>query len=231
MKKTVLVFDDDAKLQKLLEEFLGSYGYTVQSRPDGNAACSAVRDTQPDVVILDVMMPGKDGMEVLQDIRREFDVPIIMLTAKGEDSDRIVGLELGADDYVSKPFNPRELLARMKAVLRRTSGNLAEQESTTRLEAAGLVLDMSRRILLVEGDEIVISQTECRLLETFMANPDKPLTRDELMNQVWGKAFIAYDRSIDVHVSKLRATLKPYPDHADLIQTVWGTGYRFRGCI
>lgn len=229
MKRTALIIDDDTKLQRLLTEFLEGYDYAVHTLADGNEACAALKETGPDIVILDVMMPGKDGIEVLQDIRRESTVPVIMLTAKGDDSDRIVGLELGADDYVSKPFNPRELLARMKAVLRRTNGATAEQQHEDDLHAGGLTLDISRRVLMVDKDEITLPQTECRLLEAFMTKPGKSLSRDELMDEVWGKTFVAYDRSIDVHVSKLRNALKPYAEHADRIQTVWGTGYRFRG--
>ncbi|WP_126380549.1 response regulator [Desulfovibrio ferrophilus] len=229
MERTVLVIDDDAKLQALLSEFLQGYGMVVTSLPDGNNACEKISEVAPDIVILDVMMPGKDGIDVLRDIRRESRVPVIMLTAKGEDSDRIVGLELGADDYVPKPFNPRELLARMKAVLRRVEETPEQVEACVgMIEAGGLKLDLSRSVLVVGDDEVILASTECRLLEVFMRHPDRALSRDQLMDKVWGKAFEAYDRSIDVHVSKLRAELKPYAEHADRIMTVWGTGYRFR---
>jgi len=229
MERTVLVIDDDSKLRALLREYLEGFGMTVAQAPDGNNACEVVRSVAPDIVILDVMMPGKDGIEVLRDIRSESRVPVIMLTARCEDSDRIVGLELGADDYLPKPFNPRELLARMKAVLRRVEEAPEQTEICIgAIEVGGLKLDLSRSVLLVGDCEVTLASTECRLLEVFMRHPDQPLSRDQLMDKVWGKAFEAYDRSIDVHVSKLRAELKPYAEHADRIMTVWGTGYRFR---
>ena len=228
----ILLIDDDEKLRELVAEYLQEYGYDIRTLSSGMKAVETIRETGPCVVILDVMMPGKDGLEVLRDIRGASNVPVIMLTAKGEDTDRIVGLELGADDYMPKPFNPRELLARIKAVLRRT--RLAEaagerKPHTALLEAGGLTLNRSKQTLLVEGDELELAPTEFRLLNALMSNPDAALTRDELMDMVWDRDFSAFDRSIDVHISKLRAQFKPYKAHANRIKTVWGTGYMFVG--
>lgn len=231
--KPVLIVDDDDKLQELLVEYLEEYGYEVSTLPSGEKCVETVHSIDPCVVVLDVMMPGKDGLEVLRDLRGESKVPVIMLTAKGEDTDRIVGLELGADDYMAKPFNPRELLARIKAVLRRFE--VAAEPKMNRdpnlVEAGGLILSLSRQTLSVNGKELELAATEFRLLKVLMENPDRALTRDDLMDMVWDKDFSAYDRSIDVHISKLRSQLKQYPDHEKRIKTVWGTGYMFMGGV
>jgi len=226
----VLIVDDDDKLRELLVEYLEEYGYTVHTLPSGAECVRTVREIKPSVVVLDVMMPGKDGLEVLRELRGVSPVPVIMLTAKGEDTDRIVGLELGADDYMSKPFNPRELLARIKAILRRSvSGGDGDKDAAHVIKAGGLILDTAKHSLLIEGDEIDLAATEFRLLKVLMANANRALTRDDLMDLVWDKDFSAYDRSIDVHISKLRSQLKPYDAHAKRIKTVWGTGYMFVG--
>ncbi|GAB7023588.1 response regulator [Salidesulfovibrio brasiliensis] len=229
---TILIIDDDEKLRALLTQYLEGYGYSVLTLPSGVEAVGTVRESSPCIVVLDVMMPGPDGFDVLREIRAASSVPVIMLTAKGEDADRIVGLELGADDYMPKPFNPRELLARIKAVLRRYPGERPQTSGAPKLlEAGGLSLDLSRQLLLIDGDELELTSTGFRLLKAFMENRDKALTRDELMNLVWDREFSAYDRSIDVHVSKLRTMLKPYPAHEKRIRTVWGTGYMFVGSV
>jgi two-component system phosphate regulon response regulator OmpR len=230
MDKSVLLVDDDEKLCKLLREYLEDYGFQVLTLGDGTSVVKTIRAESPDIIILDIMLPGKDGLDVLKEIRKEFSMPVIMLTAKGEDADRIVGLELGADDYLPKPFNPRELLARMKAVLRRTSswgtGETAHDEKLI-IEAGGLVLNKAKHTLLVEEQEVELSSTEYKLLEVLMDRPNTVLSRDELMNRARGRDFMAFDRSIDVHISKLRAKLKDYPRFRNSIKTVWGTGYMF----
>ena len=225
----VLIIDDDDKLRALLREYLEGYGYSVVEQPDGLIANQFIRERNPGIVILDIMLPGKNGLEILKDLRRDFAVPVIMLTAKGEDADRIVGLELGADDYLPKPFNPRELLARIKAVLRRTTESPAADKIAERplIEAGGLVLDQAAMNLRVEGDDVVLSSTEFKILEAMMTRPDTVYTRDQLMNISRGRDALAFDRSVDVHISNLRAKLKPYPRHRKRIKTVWGAGYMF----
>ncbi len=232
MNGDILIVDDDDALRELLTEYLEGYGFSLLSLPSGAKVAETVRRKSPCLIILDVMMPGKDGLEILREIRVFSSVPVIMLTAKGEDTDRIVGLELGADDYMPKPFNPRELLARIKAVLRRyenSSGKPGTDKSASVIEVAGLRLNISRHVLIIEGDELELLATEFRLLQALMGNPDVTLTRDELMTLAWDKDFNAFDRSIDVHISKLRTLLKPYSDHEKRIKTVWGTGYMFVG--
>ncbi len=228
MEKKVLLVDDDEKLLKLVKEYLEGYGFQVVTLPDGSAVLKTIAAEAPDMVILDVMLPGKGGLDVLKEVRAEYSVPVIMLTAKGEDADRIVGLELGADDYLPKPFNPRELLARIRAVLRRPPrlGD-AETKEVDRIRVGGMSLNTAKQALLVKGSEVELSSTEYRLLEALMKHPNVVMTRDQLMNLARGRDFMAFDRSIDVHISKLRTKLKPFPDYQECIKTVWGTGYMF----
>jgi two-component system phosphate regulon response regulator OmpR len=226
MDKTILVVDDDVKLRDLLKEYLEEYGYRVLVLPDGSGAVALIRRESPDLVILDIMLPGKDGLEVLRELRVESRVPVIMLTARGEDADRIVGLELGADDYLPKPFNPRELLARIKAVLRRTVGREGQQpDEAGVVRVGGLSLDPAKQSVEVGGRAVSLSTTEYRLLEALMRHPNQVMSRDRLMNLARGRDFMAFDRSIDVHISKLRAKIESDPRDPERIKTVWGTGY------
>ena len=230
MEEKVLLVDDDEKLLKLVKEYLESYGFRVVTLPDGSAVMKTIAAKSPDIVILDIMLPGKDGLAVLKEVRMECSVPVIMLTAKGEDADRIVGLELGADDYLPKPFNPRELLARLRAVLRRPP-RLHEMETredkSKLIKVGGLSLNIAKQTLMVDDKELELSSTEYKILEALMKNPNVVMTRDQLMTLARGRDFMAFDRSIDVHISKLRAKLKPYPKYGRSIKTVWGTGYMF----
>jgi two-component system phosphate regulon response regulator OmpR len=230
MGKKVLLVDDDAKLRKLLREYLEGYGLHILTLADGLSVAKTIREESPDMIILDIMLPKRDGLEVLKEIRMEFSVPVIMLTAKGEDADRIVGLELGADDYLPKPFNPRELLARIKAVLRRLPDrdrSKARRDENMFIEADGLMLNKAKQTLFVKNKEVELSSTEYKILEALMENPNKIMSRDQLMNLARGRDFMAFDRSIDVHISKLRAKLEPDPRSPQRIKTVWGTGYMF----
>jgi len=230
MEKKILLVDDDAKLRKLLREYLKGYGFHIMTLADGLSVAKKIREESPDMIILDIMLPKRDGLEVLKEIRMEFSVPVIMLTAKGEDADRIVGLELGADDYLPKPFNPRELLARIKAVLRRLPDrdrSKARRDENMLIEAGGLMLNKAKQTLLIEDKEVELSSTEYKLLEALMENPNRVMSRDQLMNLARGRDFMAFDRSIDVHISKLRAKLEPDPRSPQRIKTVWGTGYMF----
>ena len=230
MGNRILIVDDDQKLQKLLKEYLEINGFRVLGLPEGSQVLETIRKESPDLVILDIMLPGKDGLEILKDIRRDFTLPVIMLTAKGEDTDRIVGLELGGDDYLTKPFNPRELLARIKAVLRRFksgTGTEAGGEKRTLLKAGGLILNTARQTVSLGSDEIELSTAEYRILEVLMKNPNTVLSRDQLMTLARGRDFMAFDRSIDVHISKLRLKLESDPRTPKKIKTIWGSGYMF----
>lgn len=230
MGKKVLLVDDDEKLLKLVKEYLEGYGFPVLTLPDGSAVMETIAKQSPAIIILDIMLPGKDGLDLLKEIRAEYSLPVIMLTAKGEDADRIVGLELGADDYLPKPFNPRELLARVKAVLRRPpylEDEEGGEDKSTFIKVGGLSLSSARQALLVEDTEVALSTTEYKVLEALMRRPNVVMTRDQLMSLARGRDFMAFDRSIDVHISKLRAKLAPFPNYEKCIKTVWGTGYMF----
>jgi two-component system phosphate regulon response regulator OmpR len=230
MGKRILIVDDDEKLRKLLKEYLEGYEFQVLTLADGEAVPNTIRKESPELVILDVMLPKKDGLEVLKEIRAASKVPVIMLTAKGEEADRVVGLELGADDYLPKPFSPRELLARIKAVLRRLEPGMkpaAGEREGQRVEAGNLLLDKAKQTLLIEGKEVALSSTEYRVLKVLMENPNRVLSRDQIMTLAQGKDFMAFDRSIDVHISKLRAKLESDPRSPKRIKTIWGSGYMF----
>jgi len=230
MGKRVLLVDDDEKLRRLLKEYLEGYQFQVLTLGDGEAVLNSIRKESPEIVVLDIMLPKKDGLEVLKGIREVSRVPVIMLTAKGEEADRVVGLELGADDYLPKPFSPRELLARIKAVLRRLEPGMkpaGDESERLRVEAGNLVLDKARQTLLMEGKEVALSSTEYRVLKVLMENPNRVLSRDQIMTLAQGKDFMAFDRSIDVHISKLRAKLESDSRSPKRIKTIWGSGYMF----
>jgi len=226
----VLIIDDDQRLCRMLKEYLETNGMSVDILNSGDRVGAALAVRSPDIIILDIMLPGKDGLEVLKELRGDYDTPVIMLTAKGEDTDRIVGLELGADDYLAKPFNPRELLARIKAVLRRSregKSSAAATQTDGLIRAGGLALNCFAQTVDVAGVVHELSSTEFKLLEVLMRHPNKVLSRDQLMTLVRGRDFMAFDRSIDVHISKLRAKLEPDTRSPKRIKTIWGTGYMF----
>ncbi len=224
----VLIIDDDEKLRKLLGEYLKDHGFHSTCIADGADVLRVLSTDRPDLVILDIMLPGKDGLEVLKEIRKDHGLPVIMLTARGDDTDRIVGLELGADDYLPKPFNPRELLARMKAVLRRTVNEDkggGEKARHNIINAAGISLNTAKQTVVVEGREMELSTAEFRVLEVLMKNPNTVMSRDQLMTLARGRDFTAFDRSIDVHISKLRSKVEADPNAPKRIKTIWGAGY------
>jgi len=230
MGERVLIVDDDHKLRSLLREYLEGYGFDVLTLPEASSVLKTIRTDAPDMIILDIMLPGKNGLDVLRDIRRESAVPVIMLTAKGEETDRIVGLELGADDYLPKPFNPRELLARIKAVLRRhgpDEPNAPVKANAIVIQSAGLALNTANQTVRTEEGEWELSSTEYRILKVLMERPNTVLSREQIMNLARGRDFMAFDRSIDVHISKLRSKLEVDPKTPRRIKTVWGTGYMF----
>lgn len=230
MGERVLIVDDDVKLRKLLKEYLEGYGYEIMTLADGLNIMNTIQARLPAIIILDIMLPKKNGLEILREIREASRVPVIMLTAKGDDADRIVGLEMGADDYLPKPFNPRELLARIKAVLRRVKpdeDNGAQKEKEIYIRSGSMVLNKANHSLYIKDQEIELSSTEYKILKALMERPNRVLTRDQLMNLAQGRDFMAFDRSIDVHISKLRAKLEVDPRSPKRIKTVWGTGYMF----
>ena len=217
----VLVVEDEESFSDALTFMLKREGYEVAVAADGNAAIEEFEKSGADILLLDLMLPGLPGTEVCRQIRTRSQVPIIMLTAKDGEVDKVVGLELGADDYVTKPFSPRELVARIKAVLRRTGAPEAGQ-----LAFGPLVLDTQSHRLSVGEDNIHIGPTEFRLLEFLMRHPERAFDREQLLDRVWGRAVYVEERTVDVHILRLRKVLKPF-GVADWVQTVRGVGYRF----
>jgi len=230
MPDHILVVDDDAEIRDLLREYLQKEGYRVTAVPDGKGLRTAVETSRPDAVILDLMLPGEDGLALCRELRARSQVPIIMLTARGDETDRIVGLELGADDYVPKPFNPRELLARIKSVLRRSRA-LPENMKVADIDSfrfADWRLDTATRNLTSpEGVVIPLSDTDFRLLRIFLEHPNRVLTRDQLIDLMLSRDAAAYDRAIDVQVSRLRQRLGEDAREPAIIKTVRGQGYVF----
>jgi two-component system phosphate regulon response regulator OmpR len=227
-RRTILVVDDDARLRELLKSFLESNGYGVSLLPDGREVENVLAREAPDLVVLDIMLPGEDGTAICRQLRgREYMVPIIMLTGRGDEVDRIVGLEMGADDYLGKPFNSRELLARIEAVLRRSEATA--RATNKRLRFGPYVLDNERREVRRDGVPVPLTNGEFELLSVLSERPGQPLNRDQLLDRTRGREYDAVDRSIDVQVSKLRRALEDDPSRPRYIKTVWGFGYVFVG--
>jgi two-component system OmpR family response regulator len=225
----VLVVDDDAEIRDLLSEYLRKNGYRVTAVAEGKGMWSALESGgRIDIVVLDLMLPGEDGLMLCRNLRARSDVPVIMLTARGEETDRIVGLEMGADDYLAKPFNPRELLARIKTILRRarTLPENLKPDDARALRFAGWTLDLATRNLRSPAGVVVaLSATEYKLLRIFLAHPDRVLNRDQLIDLMLSRDASPFDRSIDVQVSRLRHRLGDNPKEPAIIKTVRGEGY------
>ena len=219
----LLIIDDDDGLNDLLKEYLGKFGHRLQSATTAAAGLLALRRDRPDLLILDIMLPDKDGLTLCREIRREHGVPIIMLTARGDVADRIVGLELGADDYLAKPFEPRELVARVESVLRRTS----ERQPRRVLACGDLVLEPDLRRATLAGRELDLTSTELELLRVLMQSRGRVLTRERLLFELRGIDTDVYDRSVDMLVSRLRSKLGDDSRAPRFIKTVWRTGYQF----
>jgi DNA-binding response OmpR family regulator len=221
--KTILVVDDEARLVALLEAYLKQEGFRVVSAENGRQAAEVARREKPDLIVLDIMMPEVDGLQFLREHRQHADTPIILLTARVEDEDRIVGLEVGADDYLAKPFRPRELLARIRAVLRRSDGGLLSASS---LQHGDLRLDRERHQLTLAGREVDLTPSEFELLAALMSRPGRVFSRLELLERMQGIGYEGYERAIDVHVKNLRAKIEADSRHPEYVQTVYGVGYR-----
>ena len=224
---TILLADDDEMIVDILSHQLTREGYVVVTAGDGIQALELARTRQPDLVLLDVMMPGLQGWEVCRELRRESDVPILMLTARGEEMDRVLGLELGADDYIVKPFSFRELLARIRANLRRAAlGRTPEPSQENIVTIGSLAIDRRRHIVLRHGEAVALSQREYDVLLALIDANGAVIRRDDLLDQVWGETWVGSPRTLDVHIRWLREKLEDQPDHPILILTVRGVGYR-----
>ena len=220
----LLLVDDDVELSELVTEFLGGEGFDLDVVHDGRSGLERARSTTYDLVILDVMLPGLGGFEVLRQLREGSSVPVIMLTARGEEVDRIVGLEMGADDYLPKPFNPRELAARIRAILRRAD---APAGSSDLVAVDDVAVDLGTRMVTVAGREVDLTGVEFSLLEALVRSAGTVVSRDDLSRAALYRRASAFDRSLDVHISNLRRKLGPAPDGGDRIKTVRGVGYQY----
>jgi DNA-binding response OmpR family regulator len=218
----ILIVDDEPKIVRLVADYLEAAGFAVTSAASGTEALMRVRTESPDLVVLDLGLPALDGLDVTRAIRRSGDLPIIMLTARDDETDRVIGLELGADDYVTKPFSPRELVARVRAVLRRQAGATEVEQ----LRAADLALDVPRMRLTRAGEPIEVTATEFQLLAAMARQPGRVFTRSQLLDAIHGVAFEAYERAIDAHVKNIRRKLEPEPRAPRYLLTVHGVGYR-----
>jgi DNA-binding response OmpR family regulator len=221
--KTVMVVDDEPKIVQLARDYLEHAGFAVVVAHDGKAALAAARRERPDLVVLDLGLPELDGLDVARTLREESNVPIVMLTGRSEESDKLVGLEIGADDYVTKPFSPKELVARVRAVLRRAGRPRGE---TDVVRVADLVLDIPRLRATVGGRVVDLTPTEFQLLATMAREPGRVFTRSQLLDAVHGVAFESYERAIDAHVKNIRRKLEPTPSSPRYLLTVYGVGYR-----
>jgi DNA-binding response OmpR family regulator len=224
MSKTILIVDDEERLVSLVRAYLEQEGFQVVTARDGRQALFVARQARPDLIILDLMMPEMDGYEFLRLHRQEQNTPVIMLTARVEETDRILGLEMGADDYMTKPFSPRELEARVRAVLRR-AGQEAPRADV--LQEGAIRLDREAHLVTVEGTPVDLTPSEFDLLSTLMTTPGRAFSRLELLDRIQGTAYEGYERTIDVHVKNLRAKLEEDAHHPRYIETVYGVGYRF----
>ncbi|MFI5258360.1 MAG: response regulator [Candidatus Limnocylindrales bacterium] len=222
--KTVLVVDDEPRIVELARDYLEHAGFGVITATDGPSALTAVHVRKPDVMVLDLGLPGMDGLDVARTVRRDSTLPIIMLTARDDELDRVLGLEIGADDYVTKPFSPRELVARIRAILRRVD---REAEPRDRIEIGDVSIDVARMRVAVSGRIVELTATEFQLLVTLARQPGRIFTRSQLLDAIHGVAFESYERAIDAHVKNLRRKLEDDPSRPRYVLTVYGMGYRF----
>ena len=224
MSQPILVVDDEAKIARLVRDYLEQAGYPVTLAFDGREALAAFRHEKPRLVILDLMLPEVDGLDVARIIRKESDTPIIMLTARVEEADKLIGLELGADDYVTKPFSPRELVARVRAVLRRTEG---QERAAPLLSVGDLAIDPERRTVTVVGRAVELTPTEFDLLTVLARHPGRVFSRMELLERVQGYAYEGYERTVDAHIKNIRQKIEEHPRKPRYILTIYGLGYKF----
>lgn len=219
----ILLADDDARIRSIVQEYAQAEEWTFDEAGDGEEALRLFAAGNYQLVVLDVMMPHLDGWGTLKQIRKTSSVPVVLLTARNEEYDRLLGFELGVDDYIGKPFSPRELIARIKALLKRSG---ATQGAGAAVTLGGLIVDAAARTVQIDGESVSLSPKEFDLLAFFVSRPEVAFTRDQLLNHVWGYDFFGDARTVDTHVKSLREKLGAYRDH---IVTVWGTGYRFSG--
>lgn len=224
-KTKILVVDDDTNIAELISLYLNKEGYETKTAETGKEAIEYFKEYKPDLMLLDIMLPEADGYDVCREIRKEHQVPIIMLTAKGEVFDKVLGLELGADDYIVKPFDPKELIARVKAVLRRTLTKKSEEQVKNRIVLDDLIIDKDNYSVTYQGNVLELPPKELEVLYFLASHPKQVFTREQLLDKIWGFDFAGDTRTVDVHIKRLRDKFEG--DHAWSIKTVWGVGYKF----
>ncbi len=224
MNETILVVDDEPKISKLARDYLEQAGYKVLIASDGLIALNTARSERPDLIVLDLMLPKMDGLDVCRDLRRESAVPIIMLTARSDEADRLIGLELGADDYITKPFSPRELVARVRATLRRVQGKVYTPGA---IHVGNLEIDLERHRIFLDDQQVHLTRSEFTLLSALAQNPGQVISRSQLLDKLHGVEITGYDRSVDAHIKNLRRKIESDPSQPTYILTVYGIGYRF----
>ena len=223
---TILVVEDEMKIARVIRDYLERAGFEVVVAGDGDAALASARGSKPDLIVLDLGLPRRDGLDVTRELRRTSSVPVVMLTARGEESDRIVGLELGADDYVVKPFSPKELVARVRAVLRRTTAS-SQAGGAELVRVADVEIDVLRMRVSVGSRSVALTPTEFQIVTTLARQPGRVFTRAQLLDAVHGVALASYERAIDAHVKNIRRKIEPAPGTPRYLLTVHGVGYRF----
>ncbi|VBB08363.1 transcriptional regulatory protein c terminal [Lucifera butyrica] len=230
MQYTALIVDDDEKLARLLQVYFEKDGFNTLLAHDGLRALKLARENKPDILILDLMLPGMDGWEICRTLRQESDVAILMLTARDEEADRLIGLELGADDYVTKPFSTREVVARARAILRRTR-KMADSPEASTVRVGNLVIDRQRYEVTLQGEVLDLTPTEFKILELLAVNTGRVFSRLQIVEKVQGFAFDGYERTIDAHIKNLRRKIEANPREPQYIQTIYGVGYKFTGDV
>ena len=222
MAQTILIIEDEERIAHWVQSYFARAGFATLVARDGRSGLTLALDEDPDLIILDLMLPGLDGRDLCKQVRRQSDVPIIMLTARDAQQDRIAGLDMGADDYVVKPFDPEELVARAKAVLRRISGKVAEQ-----LTVGDFTIRFDSNMCLLKGTAVSLSPTQLAIMTAFMRHPNQTLSREQLLDAAFNNDFDGFDRAIDAHIRRLRRQIEPDPSQPQYIQTVYGLGYKF----
>lgn len=227
-RQRILVADDEPQICDVVELYLRREGFEVETATDGETALKAVEQSPPDLIVLDVMMPKVNGLEVTRLVHDRFNIPVIMLTSRGEESDKIAGLEIGADDYVVKPFSPKELVARVKAVLRRAGGQPPEETSSNTIQVGDLMIDATARLVTIHGQTVEnLTVKEFDMLWFLASSPGQVFSRDQLLNQVWGYDFYGDSNTVTVLVRRLREKIETDPANPQYLLTVWGVGYKF----
>ena len=224
----ILVVDDEEGIRDIIKEYLGPHGYIVDEAAEGLAALELLGKNKYALVVLDIMMPRMDGWSLLRELRKASDIPVIMLSARGEEYDKILGFELGVDDYVVKPFSPKELLVRIRAIIRRSVPPQPEADAGDKKSFGGLIVELDSRNTYVDGEKAELTPKEFELLAFLVKHPDKVFSRDQLLNEVWGYDYFGDDRTVDTHIKTLRGSIGPYRKY---VVTVWGIGYKFEAGV